>query len=328
MAEDPSYDLTALPFSRTVLGQSVCAAFAGLFQVYSGGIVIDTISTRMQGGKTWQQAIFGRPKPSLPALMRNNLFSGHQMMAKGRFPYLFTNLNAYAQADKAVLWRKREQIDTAHDGKLSAEELRQALHSKTLPEELFCIMCSTVLSAAVITAVECPKILSQLAKTAPGEKAKTYTALGVLRSHGLGRLMQGYDGCLLREGLFNVALLGSPAISMAVKSQIFVPYRDADTAWGAVARAVAGSEMLVTSFVLGMLCGFSTNGPDQLKTRIQNGQFRTLATAVRWQMREGGGIRALYGQAALYRALYTGHGVLALNFMRTKVERAMDSFVG
>jgi len=317
-----------LPFSRTILGQSVCAASAGIFQVYSGGIVIDTISTRMQGGKTWQKAIFGQPKPSLSALMRNNLFSGHQMMAKGRFPYLFTNLNSYAQAEKVVLWRKREDIDADHNRILDTEEIRLAMRTKTLPEELFCIACSTIAASAVITAVECPKILSQLSKTAPGEKAKTFSAFGVLRSHGIGRLMQGYDACLLREGLFNVALLGSPAISARVRNSVFSPYRDADTAWGSVARAVAGYEMLITSFCLGMMVGFTTNGPDQLKTRIQNGQFHTLAAAIRWQLTAGGGVRALYGQAALYRALYTGHGVLALNFMRTKVERAMDAIIG
>ena len=33
-------------FSRTVLGQSLCAGLSGVFQVYSGGIAIDTVSTR------------------------------------------------------------------------------------------------------------------------------------------------------------------------------------------------------------------------------------------------------------------------------------------
>ena len=68
--------------------------------------------------------------------------------------------------------------------------------------------------------------------------------------------------------------------------------------------------------------GFITNGPDQLKTRIQFGQFMNLPEAFAWQMREGGGVRALYGRAALFRAFYTGHGVLALNFMRHKVRLA------
>ena len=37
------------------------------------------------------------------------------------------------------------------------------------------------------------------------------------------------------------------------------------------------------------------------------------------------GLPALYGRAAVFRAMYTGHGVLALNFMRHKVEAAIDS---
>lgn len=65
-----------------------------------------------------------------------------------------------------------------------------------------------------------------------------------------------------------------------------------------------------------------TNGPDQLKTRIQNGEFRTLPEALKWQLKEGGGIKPLYGRAALFRAFYTGHGVLAVNFMRSKVTSA------
>ena len=49
-----------------------------------------------------------------------------------------------------------------------------------------------------------------------------------------------------------------------------------------------------------------------------------VAEAAAWQFREGGGLRALYGRAAVFRAFYTGHGVLALNFMRHKVEAAID----
>ena len=44
--------------------------------------------------------------------------------------------------------------------------------------------------------------------------------------------------------------------------------------------------------------------------------------------REGGGVRALYGRAAIFRAFYTGHGVLALNWCRHKVEHAFDTLVG
>lgn len=308
------------PFSKTVLGQSVCAAGAGLFQVYSGGIAIDTISTRMQAGATAKEATFGKSMPaSVPAFIRQ-LYSGHAVMAKGRFPYLFTNLNCYNGASKSI-------ADSSWGRKASGE--------KSLLGELFCISCSTVAGAAVITAIECPKILAQL--DGPGATGKAPTIASVVREQGLGRLMRGYDACICREGLFNMALLGSPAASRAVRERVLAPARlesdareragAAPTLLGRFARLIDGKEMLFTSLCAGLTVGFITNGPDQLKTRIQHGQFRSLPEAFAWQMRAGGGIRALYGPAAVYRGLYTGHGVLALNFMRHKVEHFADQIM-
>ena len=51
----PPAIVSNLPFSKTVLGQSVCATAAGWFQVYSGGIAIDTVATRLQAGQTMGQ---------------------------------------------------------------------------------------------------------------------------------------------------------------------------------------------------------------------------------------------------------------------------------
>ena len=79
---------TERPFSKSVLGQSLCSAGAGIFQVYSGGIAIDTISTRMQAGAGLRSAFFGSPtaQMSLTNLLHpRNLYSGHFVMACGRF---------------------------------------------------------------------------------------------------------------------------------------------------------------------------------------------------------------------------------------------------
>ena len=131
---------------------------------------------------------------------------------------------------------------------------------------------------------------------------------------------------MCREALFNCALLGSPGIARRLQERIAATARDAPADRPLLHRALAGRELLATSFGMGMCVGFITNGPDQLKTRIQNGQFKTFPEAIAWQLREGGGVRALYGRAAIFRGFYTGHGVLALNFMRHKVEHAIDSF--
>ena len=160
----------------------------------------------------------------------------------------------------------------------------------------------------------------------------------ILREQGLSRLLRGYDACICREAFFNAALLGSPAISRAVREHIVEPAAAKASAAeargvssgpnGLVAWLLGGRELLATSLLMGMCVGFLTNGPDQLKTRIQHGQFGSLPEALRWQLAHGGGLRALYGPAAIYRALYTGHGVLALNFMRHKVETVVDRLQG
>jgi len=299
-------------FSKTVLGQTLCASGAGIFQVYSGGIAIDTVSTRMQAGMPARQAIFGARLPSLSALYSANLFAGHQVMAQGRFPYLFTNLNTNNIARRYA--ESRGMVDGVF-------------------KQLFCIGCSTAVASVVITCVECPKILVQLNGVALG--AQRPTILSVAREHGFTRLLRGYDACVCREALFNTALLGSPAIADSVRMNIVAPAaaaaRDREAAGqsqgviGQLAKTVEAHCMLVTSFVMGLGVGFITNGPDQLKTRIQHGQFPNLLSAFRWQLAHGGGLAALYGPAAVYRAFYTGHGVLALNFMRHKVEHFVDS---
>jgi len=85
-----------------------------------------------------------------------------------------------------------------------------------------------------------------------------------------------------------------------------------------------GCEQEAASFCAGLAAGFLSNGPDQLKTRVQCGEFRTFREACVWQMRDGGGLRALHGRAAVFRAFYAAHAVVAVNFMRFRVERALD----
>ncbi len=58
-----------------------------------------------------------------------------------------------------------------------------------------------------------------------------------------------------------------------------------------------------------------TNSVDELKTRIQFGQFTHLGTAFRWQAKSkaeggGGGLGKLFGRAAMIRACYIGHGCM------------------
>ena len=118
----------------------------------------------------------------------------------------------------------------------------------------------------------------------------------ILREQGLSRLLRGYDACICREAFFNAALLGSPAISRAVREHIVEP---------AAAKASAAEARGVSS------------GPNGLVAWLLGGR-ELLATS----------LRALYGPAAIYRALYTGHGVLALNFMRHKVETVVDRLQG
>ena len=283
--------------------------------MYSGGIAIDTISTRMQGGASLRASFFGHEtaRPSLQALWRANLYAGHGIAARGRFPYLFTNLNVHNAASSYA----KERGATGLGGQLA------------------CIVASTTVGAAVITVIEGPKIMRQLA--ASNAAAGSATIVSITREHGPLRLLRGYDACLCRELFFNVALLGSPAIAAVASARLIEPAAAASEARklaggeagvaGRCARLLEGKVMLATSFVMGLAVGFLTNGPDQLKTRIQHGQFGSLPEALRWQLRHGGGIRSLYGQAAVYRALYTAHGVLALNFARHNVEHLVDQLM-
>ena len=247
MSAATTAEKNAPPFSRTVFGQSVCAGLSGVFQVYSGGIAIDTISTRMQAGMDWREALFGRAKSaSLGAMLRNNLYAGHLVMAQGRFPYLFINLNAYAQAERLVYSRDAPPGGAASGAAAAppAAGVRPARRAKTLVEELFCIACSTLLGAAMITIIECPKILAQLAPREPGAPApRAPTITSVVREHGFGRLLRGYDACVCREALFNCALLGSPGLArrardaVAARERVEHP-RDARGEERAVARVL------------------------------------------------------------------------------------------
>ena len=92
-----------------------------------------------------------------------------------------------------------------------------------------------------------------------------------------------------------------------------------------LARVLDGRELFFVSLGFGFPVGFITNVPDQLKTNIQKGQFRHIVEAARWQATEGGGIRGLLGRAAVYRSMYICHGVVFLNFARTRVERLLGS---
>ena len=99
---------------------------SGIFHVYSGGIVIDTLKTRLQNGQTLRQALLvtGRQSTTASALVRryarrqgagngsgwlamvrrSNLSAGHLITAAGRFPYLFLNLGTYSQAEQWCLF--------------------------------------------------------------------------------------------------------------------------------------------------------------------------------------------------------------------------------
>lgn len=94
-----------------------------------------------------------------------------------------------------------------------------------------------------------------------------------------------------------------------------------------------GSGLLVVSVPLGMSAGFLTNSVDQLKTRIQFGQFKHLGTAFCWQAKSiaeggGGGLGKLFGRAAMIRACYIGHGCVSMNFARFEIERLIRGFTG
>jgi hypothetical protein len=52
-------DWQRLPLHKTLVGSAACAAIAGSAQMLCGGIVLDGISTRLQGGFTIGQALWG-----------------------------------------------------------------------------------------------------------------------------------------------------------------------------------------------------------------------------------------------------------------------------
>ena len=80
-------------FSKGILGQGVCAGLASCFQVYSGGIVLDTVSTRLQARWPLRASLYGANATSFRAWQ---LFAGHAVVAVGRFPYSQLSLSRNA----------------------------------------------------------------------------------------------------------------------------------------------------------------------------------------------------------------------------------------
>ena len=265
------------PFSKGILGQGVCAGLASCFQVYSGGIVLDTVSTRLQARWPLRASLYGANATSFRAWQ---LFAGHAVVAVGRFPYLFATLATYAQTERFV-------VASRPDG------ASLAARPKGAGEEAACIAASSVLGSALITVVEAPKVMAQLSGGA-------HSCASVAREFGLGRLLRGYEATLLRESVFQVALLGAPALAR---------------------RCDASAD--ASSFLAGAVAGFLSNPADALKTKIQAGEYRGLGDAWRGTLRHGG-LRPLVGGAACVRALYTAHAVLAVNFARFRVEAGLD----
>lgn len=197
---------------------SVCATAAGWFQVYSGGIIIDTIATRLQAGQSVNGAIWGlrssmsvgavvdryvrsqafkyRSLPEMAAkkrevywglLLRSNLMAGHFVTMLSRFPYLFLNFTTYQYTEQAVAYVRPE-----------------AANGKSIAEELVCVSASTLVSTTAITVAECPKIIDQVG----GKCGQRSTVMSVYKTFGAARLLQGYTACFCREYFFNTALLG------------------------------------------------------------------------------------------------------------------------
>ena len=281
------------PLSKSLVGQGICAGVASCFQVYSGGIAIDTVSTRLQARWGWRAAFYGDGGGAAAAASFRpaQLFAGHSVVAFGRFPYLFVSLGAYAQTEKACV-------------ALRADEATVAERRLSGVEEAACVASSTLLGAGLITMVEAPKVIAQLGGGCH------HTCASVARDFGVSRLFAGYDACCLREGCFQTALFFAPAA--------------AARALKADGEALSAAEEMATSLCAGAAAGFLSNPFDQLKTRIQAGESPTLREAWRWQLRAGGGLRPLLGTAAVARAFYTAHAVLAVNFVRFRVEGALD----
>jgi len=301
-----------IEFSRTLLGQTACATVSGWFQVYSGGIAIDTVATRLQAGLSPSQALYGVDKMPSPLtarmryqlLLRSNLFAGHFVTMLSRFPYLCLNFNSYHQTEHILLHHNGGDMD----------------RQKTLGEEMSCVAVATCVSSTAICAAECPKILDQL-KGVKSEHGRE-TVYGVLSKFGPARLMQGYSACFCREFLFNIALLGSPALSVRLHDNYVVPNMENS----AVARYLNGKEGVAASLFLGCFFGFMTNGPDQLKTNIQKGQFLNMREALAWQMQQPKGLMGLFGRAAVWRAAFIAQAVVSINFARSNVESWLDSW--
>lgn len=317
-------EFSGYKLASTMLTTTSCATAAGWFQVYSGGIAIDTVATRLQAGISPTQSLwgtglsttnvstlvarYGKANGVSPLharyklLMRSNLAAGHFVTMLSRFPYLFLNFSSYDLADRYIQ-NRYEQADSL------------TLHRKSLFEEFICVLTATLVSTTAITAAECPKILDQVAKGDVVCKQGRATVLGVIRTQGIRRLMQGYSACFCRELMFNTALLGSPSLAVYIREHYVLPNLETSS----FARFVDTNEILLASILLSTPIGFLTNGPDQIKTNIQKGQFKNMREALQWQMKNGG-IRALYGRAAWYRMVYIIHAVVAFNFARAKVE--------
>mmetsp|Transcript_81945 Transcript_81945/g.155622 ORF Transcript_81945/g.155622 Transcript_81945/m.155622 type:complete len:379 (-) Transcript_81945:121-1257(-) len=311
-----------IPISRTVIGQTGCATVAGWFQVYSGGIAIDTVATRLQAGMSPSRALWGVEKADMlqvqksmgmPAwqfryhlLIRSNLFAGHFVTMLSRFPYLCLNFNSYALAERQLLKRNGGNMK----------------RSKTLAEEFACVSVATLTSTAAISAAECPKILDQLkAAGQPGKVQERETVTGVIQKYGFQRLMQGYTACFCREFLFNTALLGSPAVASKIREHYVLPQLETSS----FARILDGKELEAAALSLGLGMGFITNAPDQMKTNIQKGQFLNMRQALAWQMKQPSGVLGLFGRAAVWRSLFIAQAVLSINFARSRVENMIDS---
>jgi hypothetical protein len=174
------------------------------------------------------------------------------------------------------------------------------------------VTASTLVSTTAITVAECPKIIDQCTAKC-GQRS---TVMSVYRTYGLARLFQGYTACFYREYFFNTALLMSPALATTIRERT-----NSDSPWSSL---IEGNEIVVASLILGAPMGFLTNVPDQLKTRIQMGQCLNMREAWAHQQKHGG-IRGLFGIAAVYRAAFIAHAVVAFNFARERVERYMDS---
>ena len=278
---------------------SFCATAAGWFQTYSGGIVIDTVATRLQSGQSMSQALWGLRHPNASArdivrrhrmrvrskwgpaatpatyevyvgmLIRSDLFAGHFVTMLGRFPYLFLNFSTYQQTENLLLSGILPTIPGVSGGVITVR--RRHVSEKTLPDELVCVSAATVISTGAITIAECPKVIDQVGSSScTAASGNRSTVTGILREHGIRRLLRGYTACFLREYLFNAALLMSPSLAARIHES-HVRGRDGTLAW-----ALRGREIVVASLLLGLPLGLLTNGPDQLKTNIQAGTFLNM----------------------------------------------------